>query len=510
MLLLTLLHAAGAGAASNVLLIVIDDVGTDSLRLYNPGTDGTFPATPTLDSLASSGIVFRRAYAYPTCSPTRSTLLTGRYGFRTGIGYALANPQTDPVLKSLEFTLPEILVAQGPNAVRCASIGKWHLSFGADEPNTLGGWEHFAGVLVGALPDYSRWPKTVDGSTQPLWSKYATTDNVDDALAWLGKQGSQPWFLWLALNAAHTPYHKPPNDLHTRDNLPDSAAAINAKPRPYFEAMIEAADTEIGRLLASVDRQTTTVILLGDNGTLGTVIQAPYDPEHSKGTLAEGGIRVPLVIAGAGVASPGRDCFDLVGTVDLFSTILDLAGADPLEVVPADWPIDSRSLMPILRDQPFTPAEPYLLSENFADGLDPGHAGRAVIGSRYKLIQLDLPREEFYDLQEDPLEQSNLLEGALTAEQSAELERLRRRLTAWVNVPPPPVIQTVRWGSQGLTLTTRAAHGTRHQLWQKTRVDDAWKAVTHAVIATEDSTVTLTDPSPPNSSALYGLSAVYE
>jgi arylsulfatase A-like enzyme len=459
--LLLFLLLAGSGSAPatdptprpNLLVIIADDVGTDALRAFNADPSASFPPTPNLDSLLLSGVRFRNAYAYPTCSPTRATILTGRYGFRTGIGYALATP-TDPILQASEYTLPEVFTGQPGRPYRHANIGKWHLSFGAEDPNLLGGWDHFSGVLIGALPSYDVWPKTVDGRTTSAYRAYATTDNVDDALAWVQEQGTQPWLLWLAFNAAHTPYHKPDNGLHGYDRLPEGSLAVQLNPRPYYEAMIEALDTEMGRLLSGIDRSKTTVVFLGDNGSLPTVIQAPYPADRGKGTLYQGGIRVPLIVSGPAVVRPNRDDTNVVHTVDLFATLLELAGADPAAVIPATHPVDSRSLVPILRDEPFRPGEDCVLAENFADALAPEVAGRAAIDVRYKLIRFDSGVSALYDLTVDPVEGTNLLASGtvLNAAQQAAHDRLSARLEAWRNAISAATATAARWSPDGFTV----------------------------------------------------------
>ena len=137
----------------------------------------------------------------------------------------------------------------------------------------------------------------------------------------------RPYFLWVAFAAAHAPFQKPPSALLAHDDLPGNGG--KAFSRAYYEAMIEALDTEIGRLLKSVDLTTTTVVYLGDNGTPAEVTAPPYLGSHAKLSLYEGAVRVPFLIAGAGVAAPGRKVAGLVSTVDLFPTILALAGLDP-------------------------------------------------------------------------------------------------------------------------------------------------------------------------------------
>ncbi len=500
--------AEAAAAPPNLLVIIADDLGTDGLKMFNSDPRASLPPTPNLDSLKASGVLFRNAYGYPTCSPTRSTILTGRYGFRTGIGYALADPK-EPVLRASEITLPEVLTAtaQGQPGYRHANIGKWHLSFGASDPNTLGGWQHFSGVLAGALPSYDRWPKTVNGTTTSGYSAYATTDNVNDALDWIGQQGDAPWLLWMAFNAAHTPYHKPDNALHGYDRLPDSLVAIQASPRPYYEAMVEALDTEIGRLLRGVDRSRTTLVFLGDNGSLATVIQPPYAVERGKGTLYQGGIRVPLLIAGPSVVRPGRESTHVVHTVDLYATLLELAGASLTSTIPAGHPVDSRSLVPILNDQPFQPGEEAVLSENFSATLAPDHAGRAALDARFKLIRFDDGASGFYDLVQDPLETTNLLAtggaAALGGEAKTAYDRLTGKLTAWSEAPR---LGSGRLGGDGFAVEVTGVATSRYQMQRAAAPGGTgWVEVGEAKAGPA---ATLTDPNPPTGGAWYRAKVV--
>src|SRR4051794_25685306 len=128
----------------NILLIIADDYGVDSSSLYNTNASASLPPTPNVISLAQSGVLFRNAYANPVCSPTRACLITGRYGFRTGIGNVIAGAGS-PTLAGTEFTLPEAFAANPSLGYQLAQFGKWHLSNGPNSPNTIGGWPHFAG-----------------------------------------------------------------------------------------------------------------------------------------------------------------------------------------------------------------------------------------------------------------------------------------------------------------------------------------------------------------------------
>jgi len=392
------------------------------------------PPTPNINSLYDSGVLFRNAYACPTCSPTRSSLITGRYGFRTGIGLAINGP-FDVALQANELTIPKILTANPQLGYRHASIGKWHLGEQQPtDPNVRGGWAHFSGSLPLGVNDYYLWSKTVNGATTTS-TNYATTENVNDAVAWIRQQGTTNWFLWLPFNAPHNPLHKPPDHLHSYEALPADQNSINQNPRPYFEAMTEAMDTEFGRLLSHIDRSNTVVIFIGDNGTPGAVVQPPFSSARAKFTLYEGGIRVPMIISGPVVANPRRKNTNLVHAVDLFATILELAGANLHEVLPTNTVCDSHSLLPILTNGPVTPRD-WVLSEQFnVTRPVPRDQGRAIRNDTFKLIHSISNGTQFYNLLVDPYETVNLLANALTAEQSSNYTALTATLAGLQNVP---------------------------------------------------------------------------
>ena len=420
--------APAARASDNVLLVVADDVGVDRVGAYGEHPD---PGnTPTVDRLAREGILFRRAWATPYCSPTRATILTGRLPFRTGVG-AVIQGSTSFALDPGELGLPELLAAGTAGRVRSVMIGKWHLaglSLGAPVHPFGFGYEAHAGSLFN-LPDYEGWTKSVNGALGPE-STYATVDTTDDALRAVSFL-PEPWFVHVAYNAPHTPFHAPPPHLHSFALSGDP----DATPVPHVKAAIEALDAELGRLLAGMDpgvRARTTVIFVGDNGTHAAATDAPFLPEHAKGTCYEGGLRVPLVVAGPDVGPRGAECGALVQTTDLFATIAELLGVDAASAAPPGLVLDSISLVPYLAD----PARPSLRADAYAErffpnGLPPYlvHT-RAVREARYKLIRWeDEAREELYDLVLDPFETQDLLAAPpLAPEARAAYGRLLARL----------------------------------------------------------------------------------
>jgi arylsulfatase A-like enzyme len=412
----------------------------DNVGAYGEAPDAA--RTPVLDALAQQGILFRNCWSNTACSPSRATLLTGRYCRNTGFGWG-----TDYSTAATELPLSEISVAEAlPAAYRTAAVGKWHLGsqhISGPLHANLQGFEQFRGILSvipGAFGNgYVNWEKVTDGVFSQS-TKYVTTEQVDDALELIGSFGNEPWFLWLAFFAPHSPFHKPPANLHTY-TLP---ASVNANVPIHYKAAAEAMDTELGRLLAGMDpavRANTIVIFVGDNGTPAQASTGQFTPAHAKLSPYEGGINVPLIIAGPGVAQ-GAECAALVNTTDFFATIVELAGAAP---VPAAQ--DSVSLVPYLA----APALPSLRTYAYAEMFRPNGPGpyterqRAVRDARYKLIELytqsSVPHKvELYDLAQDPFEQTNLLLAPLTPDAQAAYTALAAGIfepyVAWLSTGP--------------------------------------------------------------------------
>lgn len=393
----------------NVLLVIADDMGLDPVPGYLPGPQKA--VMPQLESLMAQGLTFDRVWVDPLCSPTRSTIITGRYGYQTGV----LNPGDLSLLPSDELTLHRYLTDINSGYASCI-IGKWHLGGSQPDPaypNTMG-IPHYAGLLSGAVSNYNQWPLTINGSTSPS-SAYITTAITDMAIDWIGQQ-TAPWLCWVAYNAPHTPFHLPPLFMHSQGALPTDQASINANPLPYYLAMCESVDHEIGRLIDALGPDglsNTVVIFIGDNGTDINVIQAPYLQNHAKGTLYEGGVRVPMVIAGAGITRAGEREEALVNSTDLFTTVVEVTGA----ALPVYQ--QSRSLVPM-----FSQGGLSVRDCLYAGVLNTGTSGSAIRNDRWKLITFANGQQRFYDLLNDPWEQQDLLPGGLTPDEADAFDAL--------------------------------------------------------------------------------------
>ena len=396
----------------NILLIIADDQGLDSSAQYSLSDNP--PVTPTIDALAVEGIVFDNVWATPACTTTRSTIITGQYGVSSGV------LDIGDELPADSLTLQRFLASYEDSAdYQSAVIGKWHLGgagTNANYPSTVG-IDYYAGSLSGSIPDYRDWDLTINGVTTNS-NQYHTSAITDLAIDWIDQQ-SQPWFLWLAYVAPHTPFHLPPENLHTQ-TLSGTEEDISANPRAYYLAAIEAMDSEIGRLLSGMtdaERENTVIIYLGDNGTPGRAVDPSVYAERTKGSFTEGGLRVPMVVSGKGVTRQNVREDALVNSVDLFATIAELAGSSVTEVE------NSLSFASLLGTEGAALRE-YLYSDFEGDSV----SGWTVRDTRYKLVALVSGQRELYDLSTDPTESTSLLAGS--GDYAATVERLAAVATA--------------------------------------------------------------------------------
>lgn len=434
---------------TNILLVIADDMGIDESRCYDNGRpDSTLAPMPNLSHLCRNGIVFENVWSAPICSPTRASIMTGRFGFRTGVGDAVT-PFGSTRLDTNEYSIARALKMHQPDYA-AAIVGKWHLSQNPDDPARLG-WDHYSGLFGGGTQSYYEWRKMEHGQIN-FSTTYTTTAFVDDAIVWLQRRGDKPWFLWLAFNAPHAPFEPPPRHLHSQADLPLDGGRQHRQ--RYYHAMIEAMDTEFGRLLLSLGPKTlanTNIIFIGDNGTPGQVARAPVQRRRAKGSLYQGGLHVPMFIAGPAVIHGGRRVASLVNATDLFTTILEMAGADLTTTLPTDLKHDSVSLLPALRSRSQAGGRKFAYAERFGTRTQsfrtrgarkgkrgrrgkggrkggPDRNGHAIRDQRYKLVRLEAGQTMFYDLATDPHEEQNLIAGPLSSDQRHALERLKSEL----------------------------------------------------------------------------------
>ncbi len=291
-----------------------------------------------------------------------------------------------------------------------------------DHPRDLG-VNNFSGFFGGGVTNYWSWNHTMDGTTT-VNENYTTSEFTDLAIDWIGNQ-SQPWFLWLAYNAPHTPFHAPDVVLHSQGDLSTNQADINADPLTYYIAMIEAMDTEMGRLLASMsqeEKDNTVIIFIGDNGTPGQAAQTPFTSDKAKGSLYQGGVNVPMVVSGAGVQRKNEREEGLVNSTDLFATIADLTGCG------ISSKHNSISFKNALSNVSSI-SRRYNYTEVKRDNIE----GWAIQNTKYKLIEYADGSNELYYLIDDPYEEVNLLLNPTrkTTKVVTRLQTLAGRITIY-------------------------------------------------------------------------------
>jgi len=431
--LLLLFALIKVNAQRNVVLIIADDLGKDFCDIYPDHGANTVHLT-NVRRLLNRGVVFNNAWSNPLCSPTRAGILTGRYSFRTGVGDVVDGQ--NPKLNSNENIIPEVLDIYNNNGISKALFGKWHVTTGGpvgyNYPNTMG-FDHFEGSLTGALGQpgqqangYYNWTKITNGVSSNC-TNYATTENVNNAISYLNSQPTtKPFFLWLAFNAPHTPYQLPPANLITNTGLTGIQSEITANPTPYFQAMVEAMDNEIGRFfdyLISVGKwDTTDIIFIGDNGNDPLVAQT----SPSKGSLYQGGVTVPFIISGPDVVNPNRISDAMVNTADIFATVLEMFGDTNWQSQIPTTTVDSHSLMPILQNTATT-TRPWAFSEVFRT-TPLASDGKSIRNADYKLLKFANGIEKFFNLTVDSGENNNLLQTSMTTTAIANYNSLCNEL----------------------------------------------------------------------------------
>ena len=412
------------GRRPNVVMIVTDDQGYGDLGVHGNARIHT----PHLDRLAREGVRLDRFYVSPVCSPTRASLLTGRYNYRTGVVDTYLGRS---LMHGDETTLAEVLGSAG---YRTGIFGKWHLGDnyplramdqGFQEALTLNG----GGIGQPSDPPggESYFDPTLRRNGEWVKLKGYVSDVITDAgVAFIERHRNRPFFAYLAFNAPHTPLQAPPALVTKYRAMQLTPALFTAPGHPVQQgfdaettakiyAMVENIDENVGRVLAALERmalaEDTILIFLTDNG--------PQQPRYNagllrlKGTVHEGGIRVPFFVRWPRALRGGRTLHDVAAHIDVMPTILDSCGVRP----PAGVRFDGVSLLPLLRDGRSQLADRTLfLQWHRGDTPQEGRAFTARTG-RFKLVQPLGNGEKppppgapllLFDMQADPLEERDI------------------------------------------------------------------------------------------------------
>jgi len=412
---LAALPAAAAPAKPNILLIVGDDMGYADV-----GFQGCKDIpTPNLDALAAAGVRFSNGYVSgPYCSPSRAGLLTGRYQQRFGHEF---NPDRgEQGLPLSETTLANRLKAAG---YVTGAVGKWHLGELPEMQPQRRGFDEFFGFLGGAH-SYIKSAGILRGTTQVTELDYTTDAFGREAVAFIERHKIEPWFLYLAFNAVHTPMEA------TDERLAKFPNIENAQRRKY-DAMMLAMDEAIGRVRAKLSDtgldRNTLVCFISDNGgptMRGTTINGSRNTplRGSKRTTLEGGIRVPFVMSWIDRLQPGVYAQPVI-QLDLHATALAAAGVE----LKSEWKLDGVNLLPYLAgDKQQTPHDALYW-----------RLGRqmAIRSGPWKLVRYDsiadngngaITPAKLYNLANDIGETTDL-----TTSEPAKLAELQAKWDAW-------------------------------------------------------------------------------
>jgi arylsulfatase A-like enzyme len=443
--------AAADPARPNIVLILADDLGWADVGCH--GAD--LHETPRIDALARDGLRFTQAYAMSVCSPTRAMLLTGRHAARLGltiwIEKTLRPPDTGrPLLEArsrhdlprTEITLATRLRAAG---YLTALIGKWHLGDGDHFPEAHGFEVNIGGTHWGAPATYW-WPyhgpitarneagvivnseyRYVPHLEFGRPGEYLTDRLTDEALRVIDRAEGRPFFLYVPHYAVHTPIEAKPAEVeYFERKLRPGLRHQNA----IYAAMVKSLDDSVGRILDHLRlrglEKNTVVIFSSDNGgfigrsagqTTPVTSNAPL--RSGKGSVYEGGIRVPLIVKWPGITSPGRECHEPVMLADLFPTLARFDG-------PTATTLDGIDLMPLLQN-PSARLGREALYFHFPHYHPTTTPVSAVRAGDWKLLEyFEDGRLELYNLARDPSEQTDL-----ASRERERVSALRTRLDQW-------------------------------------------------------------------------------
>ena len=442
------LPGRGADRPPNIVFILADDLGYTDLGCYG----SKYYETPNIDRMAASGIRFTSGYSCgPNCAPTRAALMSGQYGPRTGVytvgsiaRFNWRSRPLRPVDNVIRLPLDKITLAQSLKRAGYATgmFGKWHLGDGERYHPRQRGFDE-AIVSAGVHFEFATQPPV-----EYPKGTYLADFLTDRAVDFIRRHKEQPFFLYLPHYAVHQP-------LQAKDSL---VAKFQAKPtvgghnNPTYAAMIASVDESVGRVLALLDElrlaPNTLVIFSSDNGGVGGYVREGIKPtgdvtdnaplRGGKGMLYEGGIRVPYIFRWPGRIPAGTVCDQPINSVDLYPTLLAVAGASP----PPDYPLDGVNYLPALTSGGKTGLRREAIFWHFPGYLGAG-AGAwrttpagAIRSGDWKLQEyFEDGRLELYNLRTD-LGQTNNLAAKLPD----TARELQARLAAWrksIHAPMP-------------------------------------------------------------------------
>jgi arylsulfatase A-like enzyme len=436
----------------NIVFILADDMGWTGPACY--GSD--LHETPNIDRLAKEGVRFDQAYAAsPVCTPTRASIMTGKHPARLNMTIwheaaverlhskgdkPLAPPITETSLALEHVTLAEILRNEG---YQTAHVGKWHLGDAEHYPETQGFDVNIGGTLWGA--PFTYWypyhgeRTTGEGDREHRYvpalpfgaeGEYLTDRLTDEALDLLERMHEKPFFLHMSYHNPHTPIEgKPELVEYYQNKIKDGMDHTNAR----YAAMVHTLDENIGRLLAKLEdlgvADNTLLVFFSDNGGFdqvrdGELVTSNVPLRSGKGSLYEGGIRVPAIVRWPGVTPKNAVCNVPIMSTDFYPTIMDALGLDAGDVDCGD--LDGVSLQPVLRD-PQSALDRDALCFHYPHYYFNTGPVSAIRHNDWKLLEYyEDGHVELYNLNDDLGEANDL-----AAEQPDIAADLRQRLNQW-------------------------------------------------------------------------------
>lgn len=400
-----------------------DDLGYGDLSAY-----GGWIETPNIDRLAAEGLRFTDFHSNgAVCSPTRAALLTGRYQQRAGVPIVIFAPGDRPThidgLQTVEFTFAEMLKQRG---YATAIFGKWHLGYYRKYNPVRHGFDVFKGYVSGNVDFFSH----VDGAGRfDWWHDEQPTDEIgyvtslinDHSVRFIEENADRPFCLYIPHEAPHYPYQGPdddPNGFRVVDGFSGRQDLSLEELKQRYREMVAELDKGVGQVLDALTRlhiaRRTLVLFLSDNGATPDGSNGPL--RGAKGSVWEGGHRVPAIAWQPGTIMASRTTDQLSATMDVWPTLAELAAA-PL---PADRPLDGVSLVPVLRGETGVDRGPLYWS--FMDGL-------AMREGNWKLVlgEDGEKRPRLFDLGSDLAESDDL-----SAVEPDRTMRMARQAREWL------------------------------------------------------------------------------
>ncbi len=419
----------------NVVFFLVDDMGYGDIGPYG----NRYHKTPNIDKLAQDGMLFTDAYAAaPNCSPTRASILTGKWPARTGITQYLPG-NVLPYAKLKQPALPaglpldEAIIAEPLRAAgyATASIGKWHLGGGQFAPGQRGFDVAFAGGHWNAHESmFAPHPYVEVPGARP--GDYLTDRLTTEALSFINENQEAPFFLYLPYYAIHSPIEAKQDLIDGYTGREDSTGRNNAT----YAAMVEGVDQSVGKIISLLDEldltERTVVVFFSDNGGVPSrAFNGPF--KSGKGFLWEGGIREPLIVKWPGVVESGARSSVPVTSVDFYPTLLEIAGAPDVQ----GHHSDGMSLVPLLEQTGDWLRD--ALYWHYPHYSNAGATPTAAIRSGdWKLMEFfEDDHVELYNLREDPGESRDV-----SGNEPEKAQEMLKNLKAWrENIGAKPAIK---------------------------------------------------------------------